>query len=118
MHSTLSPRTHGILDYVTVAVFALAPVLLGLEGWAATASYVLAGVHLLMTLTTAFPLGVVRMVPFTLHGMVELIVGVALIALAFLVFDGTGRVFFATMGVVILAVWAATDYVGERALTN
>lgn len=110
MHTLLSPRAHGILDYVTVAVFALAPSLLGLVGLAATLSYALAGIHLAMTLLTAFPLGVARVVPFRLHGMVELAVGVVLVALGFLLFEGVDRMFFAAMGVVILAVWAATAY--------
>lgn len=112
MHTLLNARTHGILDYVTVAVFALAPSLLGLDGLAATLSYVLAAVHLTMTLVTAFPLGAVALVPFRLHGTVELAVGVALIVLAFVLFDGPARAFFLAMGVVILAVWAATDYAG------
>ena len=112
MHTLLSPRVHGVLDYVTVAVFALAPALLGLDGLAATASYALAAIHLAMTLATAFPLGVVSAVPFRLHGTVELVVGVALVALGLALFDGAGQAFFIAMGAVILAVWAATDYDG------
>ena len=114
MHSLLSPRTHGYLDYATVAVFALAPSVLGLDGFAATLSYLLAAVHLLMTVLTAFPLGVVLKIPFRLHGTVELVVGVVLVALALLLFDGTERAFTLAMGLVILAVWAATDYEWRR----
>jgi hypothetical protein len=110
MPKLLTPRLHGYLDYVTVAVFALAPALVGLDGWAATLSYVLAGVHLAMTLATAFPLGIARLVPFPLHGMVEAVVAVALVALGLLLFDGDARVFFVAMGLVIAAVWATTDY--------
>ena len=110
MHTLLSPRAHGVLDYVTVAVFALAPLVLGLDGLAATLSYALAGVHLAMTLATAFPLGVAALVPFRLHGTVELVVGLALVALGFALFEETARWFFVAMGVTILAVWAATDY--------
>ena len=113
MHTLLSPRAHGVLDYVTVAVFALAPSLLGLGGVAATLSYVLAGVHLAMTLTTAFPLGVMDLVPFRVHGMVELAVGVALAVLAVALFEGAARGFYLATGLVILAVWAATDYAGQ-----
>lgn len=110
MHTLLNARLHGVLDYVTVAVFALAPTVLGLVGLAATLSYVLAAVHLAMTLTTAFPLGVVGLVPFRLHGMVEAVVAVALVAAGLLLFEGTPRVFFLAMGLVIAAVWFATDY--------
>ncbi len=110
MHSLLNARVHGILDYVTVAAFALAPVALGFGGTAATLSYALAGIHLAMTLVTAFPLGVAALVPFRLHGTVELVVGVALVGIGALAFDDVARGFFVVMGIVILAVWAATDY--------
>ncbi len=63
----LSPTIHGILDYVVVIAFALAPALLGLSGLPAAISYSLAVVHLLLTLATAFPLGAVKLVPLPLQ---------------------------------------------------
>ena len=113
MHKVLSPLVHGVLDYATVAAFALAPSLLGLHGTAAVLSYLLAVVHLLMTLATDFPLGAVRKVPFRLHGIVELVVGAILVVLA-LVFPEDARLFFLVMGTAILVVWLLTDYTGER----
>ena len=113
MHKVLSPLVHGALDYATVAAFALAPSLLGLDGTAAVLSYLLAAVHLLMTLATDFPLGAVRTVPFRLHGTVELIVGAILVVLA-LVLPETARLFFLAMGAAILLVWLLTDYTGQR----
>lgn len=110
MHSLLSPRTHGYLDYAAVAVFALAPSFIGLIGFAATLSYLLAAAHLVMTVLTAFPLGVVLKIPFRVHGTVELAVGAGLVVLALLLFDGTERAFTLAMGLVLVAVWAATDY--------
>lgn len=117
MRKPISPRTHGLLDYATVAVFALAPVAFGLEGLAAGLSYGLAAVHLAMTLGTAFPMGVVRVVSFPGHGAVELAVGVALLLAAFFLFSGAAFWFYAVMGLVILTVWAGTDYAGRGALT-
>ncbi len=115
MHSTLSPRQHGVLDYATVAVFTVAPMVLGLGAAATITSCALAAAHLLMTLTTAFPLSLARIIPFSFHATIEVVVGVSLIPLAFLAFDGAARMLFAVMGVLILAVWAATDYDGEPA---
>ena len=46
---------HRVLDFVTVAGFAVAPSVLGLAGFAATLGYVLAAVHLALTLLTHFP---------------------------------------------------------------
>lgn len=110
MRKAISPRTHGTIDYLAVALFALAPAVLGLVGAAAALSYALAGVHLLMTLATAFPLGAVAVVPFRVHGRVEAAVGVALLAAALLLFRDVPFLFFAGMGALILAVWALTDY--------
>ncbi len=108
----ISDPTHGILDYVTVAIFALAPSLLGFGGVAALISYGLAAIHLAMTLLTDMPLGPVKLIPMKLHALVELIVGPVLILAALLlpaVFDG-GREFFLAMGLVILAVWFLSSY--------
>ena len=110
MTKPITPRLHGVLDYVVVVLFALAPTLFGLAGFAATLAYVLAGVHLLMTLGTAFPLGVARVVPFRLHGVVEMVVGVVLVLLGFALFAGLARAFYLVVGLVILGVWLLTDY--------
>ena len=112
MSKPLTPRTHGVLDYAVVAVFALAPTVFGLTGLAATLAYALAGVHLAMTLLTAFPLGVARVIPFPLHGKVELAVGIALPALALALFRDADAPFwfYLAMGMAILLTWTATDY--------
>ncbi len=98
---------------MVVAVFLLAPLLVGLGGRPAAISYALAAVHLVMTLMTRFPLGVWKTIPFFVHGIVELIVGVALLILPS--FDGYGpgspaRRFYLAMGAGILIVWALTAY--------
>lgn len=70
----ITPRVHGYLDYVTVVVFLLTPTLLGLTGIPAMLAYALAGIHLAMTLVTDFPLGVVKLIPFTIHGWIDRVV--------------------------------------------
>jgi hypothetical protein len=109
----LSPRIHGILDLVTVAVLLLAPIVLGLGGSPAAIAFTLAAVHLLLTLFTNFPMGVWKKIPFFVHGIVELIVGVALLILPSYAGYGPGspaRRFYLAMGAVILVVWALTAY--------
>lgn len=113
MRKILSPRAHGALDYVSVAVFALAPVALGLEGLPATLAYLLAGVHLLLTLATDFPRGVVSVVPFPVHGLIEAVVGAVLVGLAFVLFDGLAFWLYFGMGAALLSTWAVTDYAGR-----
>ena len=107
----ISPLVHGYLDYFTVIVFLLAPTLAGLTGAAAMLAYALAAIHLAMTLFTDFPLGLTKIIPFTLHGWVERIVGPVLILVPFVLgFDGAARSFYILMGIVIIIVGLLTDY--------
>ena len=109
----ISPIVHGYLDYLTVAVFLLAPSLLGFEGLPAMLSWMLAGVHLALTLVTDFPLGWRRWLPFSIHGWIERVVGPTLVLIAFLPgFSGAASAFafYALMGLAIIAVGWLTDY--------
>jgi hypothetical protein len=108
----ISDKSHGILDYVTVAIFALAPGILGLTGFAAFVSYALAAIHLVMTLLTNMPLGVFKIIPMRFHALVEMLVGPVLViaALAFPTILGDKRGFFLVMGLVIVAVWLLSSY--------
>ena len=110
----LSPRIHGFIDYAVVALFLLAPTLFGFAGVAATLCYVLAAVHLVMSLLTAYPLGVVKLVPFPVHGALELAVAVGLVAspwlFGFSAVDAA-RNFYVAAGVAVSAVWLLTNYV-------
>jgi len=108
----ISDTTHGLLDYLTVAIFALAPSVLGLSGFAALVSYALAAIHLVMTLLTDMPLGVLKIIPIRLHALVEMLVGPVLVVAALVLptLLGDKREFFLVMGVVILAVWLLSSY--------
>jgi hypothetical protein len=108
----ISDTAHGILDYLTVAIFALAPSILGLTGFAALVSYALAAIHLIMTLLTNMPLGVVKIIPMRLHALVEMLVGPVLVVAALVLptILGNKREFFLVMGLVILAVWLLSSY--------
>lgn len=111
----LSPSAHRILDFVTVVAFAAAPALLGFGGLPAILAYVLAAVHLLMTLATRFPDAPSRPLPIGLHSFVELVVGVMLLILPWLLgWEPHAQVFFLAAGVVILAVWLGTRYTDRK----
>lgn len=107
----LGPSTHGALDIVTVIVFAVAPTLIGFEGFAATLAYVLAAVHLVMSVVTeGLPISVSNLVPLPLHGMVEAVVGVTIGLIGWLAFDGAAQTFYLLMGIVILLVFSVSRY--------
>ena len=85
----------------------------GLTGGAATLSYLLALVHLVMTLITdGLPVSVRGIVPAPLHGLVEAAVGVLLALVGWLSFDGDAGVFYLVMAVSVLAVFSFTAYRG------
>ncbi|MGR8941196.1 MAG: hypothetical protein ACU83V_02245 [Gammaproteobacteria bacterium] len=111
MKPIINPLVHGYLDYLTVIIFLLAPSLLSLSGLAGMLAYALAIIHLAMTLVTDFPLGVVKLVPFRIHGWVERIVGPVLLLVPFLLgFEGVARIFYFLLGATIIAVGLLTDY--------
>jgi hypothetical protein len=107
----ISSEVHVALDYLTVAIFALAPTLIGLSGTSEIISYVLAIVHLSMTLVTDMPFTPIKIVPIGLHALVELVVGPVLVIGGLLLELPTpARTFFVAMGGVIFAVWLLSSY--------
>lgn len=109
--SFVGPRTHGLLDYLTVVVFLAAPGVLGFTGLSAGLCYGLAVVHLLLTLLTDFPLGVRGTVPLRAHRAVEVVVGLALVVGPWIPADAIllkGRVFFGVVGAAIVAMALGT----------
>ena len=107
----IHPGLHRWLDFVTVVAFALAPSVLSLTGLAATLAYVLACVHLALTALTHFPGARVRLVPLSLHGVIECVVGLGLLVLPWVLgWTGVARMFYVAAGLVILVVWGLSDY--------
>lgn len=109
----LSPRVHGYLDYVVVALLFLAPTLFGFAGIAATLCYVLGAAQLGMSLLTAYPLGIKHLIPFTVHGGVEVAVTIFLFVAPWLFgfsADHDARNFFLASGVGLGVVYLITDY--------
>lgn len=109
----LDARIHGFLDLLTVFAFLIGPLLFGLGGSPAAIAFALALVHLAMTLLTRFPMGRRKVIPFPVHGIVELVVGIALLILPSFAGYAPGspaRRFYLGMGAAILVVWALTAY--------
>ncbi|WP_247232971.1 hypothetical protein [Telluribacter sp. SYSU D00476] len=107
----ISPRFHAILDYLlVVSLWAVA----GMYDWDSSLSaftFVLGGIHLILTLVTRFPGGMFKLVPFPIHGYIELIVGVlALLASLFYFEESLAKNFYLGFGIVVLVVWALTNY--------
>src|SRR5207237_7283516 len=71
IHRSIGSWSHGIIDYAMVIFLIIGPRLIGFNGKQATFCYILAAVHLALTVLTRFPLGVLKVVGFPLHGVVE-----------------------------------------------
>jgi hypothetical protein len=88
---------------------------LPLTGLAASVSYALAIVHLILTLVTQFSDTNPRPVSLRIHGAIECVVGIALVALPWIAgWIGATRIFFAVAGGVILLVWVTSEYRGHE----
>ncbi len=109
-------RTHGYLDYLTVLVFLLAPVILGFGGVAAVLSYLLAAFYLVLSLLTAYPLGVRKLIPFRTHRLIDLIAAPLLVLLPWIFGFAAlvaARNFYVALGVITFVVWLITDFQGR-----
>jgi hypothetical protein len=111
----ISPKIHGLIDYLSVVFLLISPTLFGFTGVVALFTYALGAVHLLLTILTNYPLGIVRVIPVTVHASIELLVGVALIILAYTLFADNAegsKLYYIIFGTVILLTWLVTDYRG------
>lgn len=109
----LTSEMHRYLDYLTVIIFCLGPLLFTFSGVGILLAYTLAVIHLIMTVLTAFPGGRFSIISFSLHGYVELFVGLLLVMLPWLLdntFFPDGQLFFSVMGFIILIIWFLTSY--------
>ena len=108
----ISLRVHGIIDFVVVLFLLASPMSFGLSGLVAIFTYALAIVHLTLTLLTDFSAGLLKVISLPLHGMIELVVGIALIILGFTLFKntGVGKVFYIAFGAAVLITWLFSDY--------
>jgi hypothetical protein len=109
----ISPTTHGVLDYLVVAIFLIAPSVLGLTGVFAYGAYGLAAAHFLLTVTTDFASGLFPVLSLRIHALFELLVSLGMVVSPWIFgFSGDpiARNFFLGFGILIFAVWLATDY--------
>lgn len=109
----LSPKVHGILDMLVTVVLFIAPSLFDFGREASAISYVLGAVYVVVILATAYPYGLVKLMPFTVHGAMELVLSPLLIAMPWIAgfgYDRAGRGFFVAAGILLFLVWLTTDY--------
>jgi len=109
----LSPTTHGILDYVTVLFLFISPSLFGMETAGSILCYTLAIVHLVLTLLTDFPAGALKIIPLRIHGLIEVIVSIGLLAAAIsfrILGYSVSFYFYLIFCIILFIVWTISEY--------
>jgi hypothetical protein len=110
---------HGAAEYLAAALFIVAPFLFGFDSNAATAVAIVVGVGILVvTASSDLPTGLARVIPVTIHAVLDVVVAGFLIAAPFLFGfsdDGGPTAFFLILGVVHLLLTIGTRFLPARA---
>lgn len=109
----LNSKIHGVVDYVFVLFLWVSPSLFGLQEKATLFTYLLGAIHLIVTLSTNFDLGLLKILPFKIHGWIELIVSFALVGVAFYlgaVENESSRNFYFVVAILVFLTWLLSDY--------
>lgn len=109
----LNSRIHGAIDYGVVMFLLISPTYFGLPDITSKLTYALGIIHLILTICTKFELGVFKIIPFKVHGIIELIVSIALIGVAYFLGNLEGdlsRYFYMSFSIAVFITWLVTDY--------
>lgn len=109
----ISSRVHSIIDYLVVIFLFVSPTLFNFGGPIATTIYIMATAGLLLTVATNFEYGIVRMIPFRVHRIIELLFVVIFVLLGFTLSNDPrdrSALFFFAVAAAILMVSLLTDW--------
>lgn len=109
----LNSKIHGAIDYIFVLFLWVSPSIFGLQEKATLLTYLLGAIHLIVTVITNFEFGLIKILPFKIHGWIELIVSFALVGVAFYLGSVEGelsRNFYFAIAVLVFLTWLLSDY--------
>ena len=109
--------SHGFLDYALAILLLAAPSEVGFAGVQAKWAYIFGGTLLVMAILTRYPLGIVKVIGLGIHGFVELLLAICLIAAPWYGNFARGvlsRNFYVMLGLLMLVLWFLTDFRGVR----
>lgn len=121
MMKVLNAKVHGIIDYLVVVFLWASPTLFEMPEMTTMFTYILGGIHLILTILTNFPLGLIKVIPFKVHGIIELIVSIALVGIAFYLGNLEGdlsRNFYLGFAVAVFLTWLLTSYEADSTSLN
>jgi len=111
-HEIITPKIHGVADYLVVVFLLLSPKAFGLTGCIGLFTYALAGAYLLLTLLTDYNAGLFKRIDFSLHGKIDFMLSEILIILAYTFFNHNpvAKIYYQALGSALLMVWLFTHY--------
>lgn len=105
---------HAIADYAVGIVLIVVAAAVGGSGEAVAAGVVVGAVVLAVSMLTRYPLGVIKVLPFTVHSAGDYLAAALLIAAPFVLnFNNSDTgltVFYIAAGIAVLAVSLITNY--------
>jgi hypothetical protein len=117
IHRSIGAVSHGILDYAIAILLIIGPSVAGFGGVKATWAYIFGGLLFVMALVTRYPLGVIKIVGLAVHGFVELLLIACLLGAPWFgnfTSGVTSPRFYWMIGLMMLVLWALTDFRGVR----
>jgi hypothetical protein len=105
---------HAVADYIVGAALIVVALAVGGADKAVAAGVVIGSVVLAVSMLTRYPLGIVKVLPFTVHSAGDYLASALLLAspfvLGFSSTDGGLSAFYVVAGVAVLAVSLITNY--------
>ena len=109
----LPPAVHGALDYLLALTLLVAPELIELAYPAAPIARLTGGIYLGVSLLTRYPLGVLHLIPFPIHAVIEAAFAAVWLMAPWLfkfAHDPAARNLYLASGAALLLVIALSDY--------
>lgn len=112
----LTPTLHGMLDYLAAGALIVLPFLLGFQGFELWLSVAGGAGLILYSLITDYRFGVVKLLSFDVHLLLDLAAAVAFIVAPFaLGFGFLAAIYYPVMAAGVIAVVAFTARTGKSA---
>ena len=111
MKKPISPKLHGIIDYLSVPLLLAAGPLFQFGGRASQITSTVAGALLVLSLFTKYPPSIVKLVPFRIHLMLDAVLGLMFIIYPHVFWfpEHSALFFFIAYGLLSLIVVALSD---------
>ena len=109
----ISPKLHGFLDNMTIIVLFLSPLVFDMDSVLALTVYLVAVLQFALTISTDYEYGLFKIIPFVIHGWIEVFMGCCFIVAALFfrhALNQQGFYYYAALAAIYLLVPALTRF--------